>query len=270
MHTQTGEVRQHKPVVYQEVEGIKQPVAGAYAILRKNQVGFQVAQYDTSTPLVIDPILAYSTYLGGSGFDEGNGIAVDSLGNAYATGSTVSTNFPTSNPLQASNGGGFDAFVTKLNTAGSALVYSTYLGGNSDFDQGFGIAVDSLGNAYATGFTASTNFPTSSNPFQGSNGGSGDAFVTKLNAAGSALVYSTYLGGSDFDKGFGIAVDSLGNAYVTGFTLSTNFPTSSNPFQANNGGAADAFVTKLNAAGSALYSTSLGGNSDGNRLRHCR
>jgi hypothetical protein len=205
------------------------------------------------------------TYLGGSGFDSGSGIAVDGAGNAYVTGQASSTNFPTTNPPQASFGGGaFDAFVTKINAAGSALVYSTYLGGSGD-DYGNGIAVDGSGNAYVTGQTSSTNFPTT-NPIQGTYGGSGgsefpgDAFVTKINAAGSALLYSTYLGGSGDDQGNRIAVDGSGNAYVTGWTTSTNFPTA-NPVQANYGGSEDAFVTKINAAGSVLvYSTYLGGN----------
>jgi hypothetical protein len=202
----------------------------------------------------------YSTYLGGSSDDIGGRIAVDGAGNAYVTGSTNSTNFPTTNPLQASNGGGKDTFVTKINAAGLALVYSTYLGGSGD-DAGAGIAVDGAGNAYVTGYTNSTNFPTA-NPLQASNGGgiNGDAFVTKINAAGSALVYSTYLGGSGNDSCASIAVDGSGNAYVTGTTSSPNFPTT-NPLQASyGGGLQDAFVTKINATGSAVvYSTYLGG-----------
>jgi len=205
--------------------------------------------------------LVYSTYLGGSGNDYGYGIAVDSFGNAYVTGYTNSTNFPTASPVQATNGGGsYDVFVAKLNTTGSALVYSTYLGGNGA-DFGFGIAVDSSGNAYVTGQTSSANFPRAS-PLQATNGGgSYDVFVAKLNTTGSALVYSTYLGGNGYDFGYGIAVDSAGNAYVTGYTESSNFPTA-NPLQAAfGGGTVDAFVAKLNAAGSALaYSTYLGGS----------
>jgi hypothetical protein len=207
--------------------------------------------------------MVYSTYLGGSGGESGQGIAVDPSGNAYLTGYTFSTDFPTVKPLQANDRGDFDAFVAKLNAAGSALVYSTYLGGSS-VDYGYGIAVDSFGNAYVTGRTYSTDFPTA-DPLQPSYGGDLDAFVAKLNAAGSALVYSTYLGGSRYDEGNGIAVDFAGNAYVTGLTYSSNFPTA-NAFQPTCGGCgsyADAFVTKLNAAGSALvYSTYLGGGSD--------
>ncbi len=217
-----------------------------------------MAAYDVSRPLIIDPVLTYSTYLGGSSDDVGYAIAVDSVGNAYVTGSTASTNFPTASPIQPASGGGTDAFITKLNTSGSTLAYSTYLGGNSD-DFGYAIAVDSAGNAYVTGYTFSTNFPTA-NPIQPANAlGGFDAFVTKINASGSALVYSTYLGGNGNDIGHGIAVDAAGNTYVTGETDMTTFPTV-NPIQGCSGPLA--FVTKINASGSALvYSTCLGGGS---------
>src|SRR5262249_9410147 len=193
-------------------------------------------------PLTIDPVILYSTYLGGSGYDQGNSIAVDGAGNAYVTGYTYSTNFPTTNPMQGSNAGSVDTFVTKLNSTGSTRVYSTYLGGSGD-DIGNGIAVDGAGNAYVTGYTDSTDFPTTF-PMQGSNAGFVDAFVTKLNNTGSTRLYSTYLGGSGVDQGSGIAVDGTGNAYVTGYTTSANFPTT-NPMQASFGGLVDAFVTKL-------------------------
>jgi len=200
--------------------------------------------------------LAYSTYLGGTGDQAGTGIAVDSAGNAYITGEVCSDNFPTANPLQSSHRGGCDAFITKLSSTGSALVYSTYLGG-SGFEAGRAIAVDVAGNAYVTGETRSTNFPTKV-PQQARNGGGSDAFVVKLNAAGSALIYSTYLGGGSFDQGSGIAVDTNGNAYLTGETESTDFPIT-NPVQDGMGGGVDAFVAKLNATGSFVYSTYLGG-----------
>jgi hypothetical protein len=204
--------------------------------------------------------LVYSTYLGGSDVDQGYGIAVDASGNAYVTGNTESTGFPTQNPLQASLHGYRDAFVTKLNAAGSALVYSSYLGGGSAYDQGNAIAVDASGNAYVTGYTQSTDFPTH-NPVQHPNYGPhdygiGDAFVTKLNAAGSALIYSSYLGGNSGDVGTGIAVDASSNVYVTGYTASDHYFPTQKPLKASNRGGVDAFVTKLNAAGSALvYST---------------
>jgi Bacterial Ig-like domain (group 3)/Beta-propeller repeat len=202
--------------------------------------------------------LVYSTYLGGSGGDYGNGIAVDSSDDAYVAGVTESTNFPTMNPLQPTFGGAIDAFVSKVNSSGSTLVYSTYLGGSGQ-DFGQSIAVDSSGNAYVTGATESTNFPTVS-PLQPANGGSTDAFVAKLNPSGSALLYSTYLGGAGYDSGNGIAVDSSGNAYVNGTTNSANFPTM-NPLQAALAGGGDAFVAEINSIGSALaYSTYLGGS----------
>src|SRR6266404_3675103 len=209
--------------------------------------------------------LVYSTYLGGSGDEFGYGIAVDGAGNAYVTGWTTSTDFPTINPFQPTYGGNSDAFVAKINPAGSALVYSSYLGGSGN-DGGDSIAVDSAGNVYVTGSASSTNFPTVS-PLQPTyGGGNSDAFVAKINATGSALVYSTYLGGSGDDLGLGIAVDSAGNAYVTRSTTSSDFPVTPGAFQMTcNGGSncapyRDAFVSKLNASGSALvYSTYLGG-----------
>jgi hypothetical protein len=261
------EIRWHRPVVYQEKDGARQSVAAHYVISGTNRVGFEVAKYDDRRPLYIDPLI-YSTYLGGSGADYSYGIAVDSSGNAYVTGVTSSTDFPTKDPLQTAKAGGNDVFVTKINAAGSALVYSTYLGGSGD-DVGSAIAVDSSGNAYVTGTTYSTDFPTM-NPLQPANAGGGsDAFVSKINASGSALVYSTYLGGSGSDYGAGIAVDSASNAYVIGTTYSTDFPTTSGAFQTACGDAGclkpDAFVAKINPAGSALvYSTYLGGSgSDG-------
>jgi hypothetical protein len=213
--------------------------------------------------------LVYSTYLGGSYDDAGFSIAVDSAGNAYVTGWTFSTDFPTMNPLQPTYGGygDSDAFVSKINSTGSALVYSTYLGGSYS-DQGNGIAVDGAGNAYVTGSTQSTDFPTMNALQPTYGGGYDDAFVAKINASGSALVYSTYLGGSGADEGYGIAVDSAGNAYVTGITGSANFPTTPGVFQTTCGGNDncahyDAFVAKINPSGSALvYSTYLGGGQE--------
>ena len=279
LHTSQGDIAQHKPAVYQDMGGKRLPVDGRYVLRANDRVGFQVASYDTTRPLIIDPVLSYSTYLGGNGNDIGYAIAVDSAGSAYVTGATTSTNFPgaSASPIQSTWLGSSDVFVTKLNAAGSALVYSTYLGGSGG-DTGYAIAVDSLGNAYATGETDS---PTVAGPgnipfprvgaFQASYAGGGDAFVAKINASGNALVYSTYFGGSGTERGYGIAVDGSFNAYVTGQTSSTqgivpgpnDFPTA-NPFQAQNAslGSFDAFVSKINAAGSALvYSTFLGGNA---------
>jgi hypothetical protein len=212
---------------------------------------------------VINPLgsaYVYSTFLGGSGVDAGDGIAVDSTG-AYVTGATTSSNFPLQSALQLTYGGGTDAFVTKFNPAGSALLYSTYLGG-SGFDVGASIAVDGSNNAYVTGQTNSANFKTV-NPTQAALGGGNDAFVSEINSAGSALIFSTYLGGSaDEDDGgnYGaIAVDSAGaNIYVTGNTASTStdappFPTD-NAVQATNGGGTDAFVVKYTQGTTPTFS----------------
>jgi hypothetical protein len=263
LHVGDGELRLQKPVIYQEVKGSRREVAGTYVLTNAHQVSFRVAPYDASMPLIIDPVLFYSTYLGGSSDDLGNYIAVDVSGNAYVTGFTTSTNFPTtSGTFQPAFGGGCcDGFVTKLNPTGSGLVYSTYLGGSA-YDEGGGIAVDNAGNAYVAGRTASTNFPTTPGAFQAGLSGGFDAFVTKLNPTGSGLVYSTYLGGSAYDDAFGgIVVDAVGNAYVSGNTDSINFPTTLGAFQTTYGGNRDAFVTKLNPLGNGLvYSTYLGGS----------
>jgi hypothetical protein len=205
--------------------------------------------------------LVYSTYLGAGGADLSGAIAIDASGAAHVTGHTFSTDFPTVNAHQTTSGGDQDVFAIKLSGAGDNLVYSTYLGGNS-WDWGLGVAVDTSGAAYITGYTASTNFPTV-NACQSTGGGyyNSDAFVTKLCGEGDSLVYSTYLGGSDsHDGGEGIAVDASGAAYVTGYTFSGSFPTL-NAYQSTLSGGEDAFVTKLSAAGDSLvYSTYLGGS----------
>jgi uncharacterized protein (TIGR03437 family) len=203
--------------------------------------------------------LVYSTYLGGDGEEYGNGIAIDSAGNAYVTGFTSARDFPLANALQSTFGGGFiDAFVAKLNSAGSSLAYSTYLGGSRD-DGGLGIATDSTSNAYLSGSTNSTNYPLEK-PLQAANGGNSDVVVTKINPTGSALVYSTYFGGSQDEFGRGIAVDTEGFAYVTGDTSSSDFPTSSPAQPTFGGGNFDAFVMRLGPTGNGpLYSTYLGG-----------
>jgi hypothetical protein len=278
LHTPGGDLRQHKPVIYQEIDGVRREIEGGYIRKGAKRVGFEVAAYDSGRPLVVDPALAYSTYLGGNSLDFGQGIAVDAAGNAYVAGITYSSDFPTTTgAFQPTVIGHPHAFVTKLDRTGSGLIYSTYLGGTR-FDLGQGIAVDAAGNAYVTGYTDSTDFPTTAGAFQTTHGGitdNWDVFLTKLNPTGSALVYSTYLGGSDNDQGNGIAVDAAGNAYVTGWTNSLDFKTTLGAFQPIFGGlpaiglsvtpireigGPDAFVTKFNPTGSALvYSTYLGG-----------
>jgi hypothetical protein len=259
--TEAGEVHLQKPLIYQEGSGARREISGEYVLRSACEVTIKLGTYDSTKALVIDPVLAYSTYLGGSYGDTANGIAVDPSGNAYVTGDTASSNFPTTpGAFQTSLSGYSNAFITKLNPAGSALLYSTYLGGSGNA-YGAGIAVDALGNAYVTGGTGSSNFPTTSGAFQTSLVGSSAAFVTKLNPAGSELVYSTYLGGSGNTYGQGIAVDASGNAYVTGPTNSSNFPTTSGAFQKSLAGHVNDFVSKLNPSGSALvYSTYLGGS----------
>jgi hypothetical protein len=270
LETPRGSIAQHKPVIYQIIDGQRVTVAGGY-VVSATHVTFQVASYDTTQPLVIDPVLTYATYLGGSGNDIGRAIALDGAGNAYVTGETSSTNFPGAgtSAIQSTSHGSYDVFVAKLNAAGTALLYSTYLGGSGG-DFGYAIAVDSVGNVYVTGDTSSPTAAGPGNiPFPVVGGVQalyrlgGDAFITKINASGNALLYSTYLGGSGTERGYGIAVDGSGNAYVTGQTNSVNgpgdFPTAS-PFQPQNGGSVDAFVTKITAAGDGLvYSTYLGG-----------
>jgi hypothetical protein len=314
-----------KPKVYQEVNGVRKPVEGRYRVEGRSVV-FQLGAYDRGRRLVIDPVLAYSTffggsstdfgravavdahgnvyvagytgsadlpvtpgaygtvfrggtidgflakydasgaliyttYLGGSGFDTIAGLAVDGLGNAYVTGSTQSVDFPvTSGAYSTSSCGGSDAFVTALNAQGNALLYSTYLGGTS-LDQGTAIAVNANGEAFVAGTTDSADFPVTPHSYRTSYSGGYDVFVTHLNAAGTALVYSTYLGGSNFDEALGLALDGAGNAYVTGGTISTDFPVTVGAAQSSNSGLYDAFVTALDASGrGALYSTYLGGS----------
>jgi hypothetical protein len=256
--TNWGEVIEQRPVIYQIDNSSRVTVAGEYSLKGANSFGFELSGYNPALPLVIDPVLSYSTYLGGSFHDYGRAIAVDGLGNAYITGSTYSTDFPTEGAYQRTYHGLDDAFVTKLSSSGNGLVYSTYLGG-SHGDDGRAIAVDGSGSAYITGGTYSADFPTEGE-FQ-SDQGSADVFVTKLSSSGNSLVYSTYLGGSTFDYGMAIAVNGLGNACITGQTNSTDFPNKA-AYQGTCNGADDAFVTKLNSSGSGLvYSTYIGGNA---------
>jgi hypothetical protein len=261
LRTDAGEIRQNRPVVYQQIGDARRIIPASYLITAKKQIAFQVANYDRGKPLIIDPTLAFSTFLGGGGMDRGDGIAVDSAGNAYITGGTLSANFPvTPGAFQTGNASPFDsdAFVTKLNATGTALIYSTYFGGNNR-DLGNDIALDGAGNAYVTGQTASSDLPTTPGAFRTTPVGTDefDAFAMKLNATGTALVYSTYLGPV---IGSGIATDSAGNAYITG-QANGDYPTTPGAFQTVFGGNSDAFVTKLNATGTALvYSTFLGGS----------
>jgi hypothetical protein len=271
IHTALGSISDTRPVTYQVIDGRRVPVPSRF-VLRgqgrsKATYGFVVGNYDQRDVLVIDPGLVYSTYLGGTGDDEGHAIAVDSCGEAFVAGDTYSTDFPTTaGVFDKSYKGSEDVFVTKLNASGSALVYSTYLGGTADEPYwSASIAVDSDGDAYVAGTTYSPDFPVSPGAYQTTLKGASDAFVTKFNHDGSGLVYSTYLGGTSFDAAYygdAIAVDSKGQAYLTGFTESADFPVTSGVYQPSLKGPENAFVTKLNSTGTGLvYSTYLGGSS---------
>jgi hypothetical protein len=262
------EIRWRKPMVYQERNGGRQVVAANYVVTSNRRVGFEIGRYDPSRTLYIDPLI-YSTYLGGSSYDRGRAIAVDGAGNAYVTGSTLSADFPvTSGAFQTTPSAALGIFVTKFNLTGSALVYSTYLGESATStgarDVPTDIAVDGSGNAYVTGTTDSTEFPTTAGAFQtvcGCDNTFGDGFMTKLNPTGSALLYSSYLGGSSFEFSEAIAVDDAGSAYVTGATNSIDFPVTPGAFQTSSRRGLKGFVTKFNSTGSALvYSTYLAGS----------
>jgi hypothetical protein len=278
--TANGALAFRKPLAYQLVDGQRHPIAGNFALVGRDGVRFQVGRYDRTKPLVIDPVLEYSTFLSGSGNANyallgaaGNAVAVDSEGNAYVTGSVYSTNFPVTEGAFETTDPGAEyqtptAFVTKLNATGTALVYSTYLGGSGG-DYGSAIAVDAAGGAYVAGQTGSTNFPVTTGALQTTNKGAAKGtitgFVAKLNPSGTNLIYSTYLGGSTYDGANAIAVDAAGEAYVVGQTSSSDFPVTQGAYQTTNKAApaqtSNAFVAKLNSAGTALmYATYLGGS----------
>ncbi len=279
IHTPAGIVKQNKPFSYQETDGVKQEIESGFILSEPSAVAdgsnrqtvkFALGSYDRTKPLTIDPTvnlsrLAYSTLLGGAGSETGRSIAVDSSGNAYITGQTLSPEYPTtSGTYDTTHNESTDVFVSKLNAAGSGLIYSTFIGGNNS-DGGTSIAIDAAGNAYLTGVTG-TDYPTTAGAFDTTSNGGNDVFLTKLNAAGSGLIYSTYIGGSGNDVSTGITIDSTGNAYLTGYTDDTgspitDYPTTGGAFDTTHNGDIDVFATKLNAGGSALiYSTYIGGS----------
>jgi len=277
MNAGREEVRFHKPLAYQAANADssaseKNLVAASYVVDARNRVTFQLGSYDRSKSLVIDPALSYSTYLGGSADDFATSLAVDAGGSVYITGYTSSANFPVSSgALQTTCKGGCsgtsDAFLTKLDPTGTSIVYSTYLGGSGN-DYSNSVALDAFGNAYLAGQTLSSDFPVTAGALQSTCGAGncagGDAFVAELNSTGSALIYSTYFGGSSVDQANSIVLDSSNNAFITGYTQSTDFPVTLGAFQSSCSCSThpDAYVAELNSTGSALvYSTYLGGST---------
>ncbi len=276
VETKWGTVTEKAPLIYQMVGQTKVLVKGTYAVSGENTFGFVLGpEYDRALAVVIDPVVSYSSYLGGSGTDVGTGIAVDGMGSAYVVGYTTSANFPILNAADGTMDGWEDAFVTKLSPSGTSVVYSTFIGGNATMfgtggqDWGYAIAVSGSGNAYITGVTLSPNFPTA-NAFDPTlSGGGDDVFITNISPAGNSLVFSTHLGNDPVLGGFGggeghaIAVDGNGNCYVTGWCNGNDFPTTVGAYDRIKTGPFDAFVTKFSASGSMVYSTYLGGDEGG-------
>lgn len=293
LHIPDGDAELQKPVIYQMVGEERREVAGKYVLVAGNRVTFAVAKYDHSLPLVIDPVLSpllsYATYLGGTGDESGNGIAVDANGDAFIGGLTTSTDFPSTVPSTqiptsstVTTPGNFCGFVAELNPAGTDLLYSSYLCGSSGVDHVIGVALDSTGKLYAVGFTTSTDFPTTTNaliqsPITNPNG---TGFITKIDptvGGAASLLYSSYVGGTNGDMANAVAADASGNAYIGGLTFSNpgapgsgGFPVM-NAFQATPSNTfGTAFLTRIDTTqtGNAglIYSTYFGGNGMNNNL----
>lgn len=262
LHTAAGDLRHERPYVYQMRDGRPQAVAGAFALLNDGVVGFRIGKYDESSPLIIDPKFLYATYFGGAGNngDIGIDLKVDALGTTYVTGYTSSMDFFATNLSSSSAGGNLDAYVMKVNAAGTTVLSAMYFGGAGD-DEGHRIALDDLGNIYITGFTSSADFPIV-NGFQVKLAGRKDAYIAKINNAVTQILFSSYIGGSLDDQPFGLSVDSAHNIYIAGETLSNNFPLVKPVDNRFAGGLADGFVAKLAPDGTLIYSTYLGGKGN--------
>ena len=280
LETGVGSIRQLRPVVYQKTDDGRTEIAASYALTRGDNefhVSFNIADYDQSKELIIDPILAYGSYLGGNAFDEGRSIAADAAGNAYIVGTSASLNFPTTpgtiktaNPPSTNNVQWYDAFVTKMNPTGTALVWSTYYGGRNGSETGTGVAVDPNGNVIVSGTTMSNDLPVV-NAYQPTFGGTDDAFAVKLNSTGSAIIYSTYLGGNNTDTGGRIALNrTTGDAVFAGSASSGNFPTTPGAYKPqlcnNTPGSCNgifysgSYMVRLSANGNIVYSTLFDAN----------
>jgi predicted MPP superfamily phosphohydrolase len=266
VETRFGVISENTPLVYQKIGGVTHEIQGRYVLRSSNVFGFMIEGYDPLIPLVIDPAIVYSTFLGGTGDDHGYNIAVDANGSAYISGITDSSDFPTTpGAYDTTFNGRLDIFVTKLSPSGKTLVYSTFIGG-ADLDFTYNIAVDTHGSAYITGGTVSSDFPTTPGAYDTTFNNDEDGFVTKLSPSGNTLVYSTFLGGGsdkrDIEAGEGIVVDVDGFAYISGTTDSSDFPTTPGAYDTALNGITDGFVTKLSPSGNTLvYSTYLGGYS---------
>jgi hypothetical protein len=243
------------------------PVESSYRLLDETTVGFEIGEYDVARPLVIDPVLLYSTYLGGPASDTGEGIATDAAGNAYLVGATQSTSFPTTpGAYQPACAGAAcaDGFIAKLDPSG-ALVFSTFIGG-SDGDGIHNVEVHpTTGDIHFVGTTTSSDFPVSAGAYQGTYAGFGDAIVGTLDASGSTLISATYLGGSSSEGTVDIAIDAAGNAYITGQTVSCDLPTTAGAFQPTDPfcGLFDAFVAKIDPSATAAFYVTYLGADDG-------
>ncbi len=252
-----NQVRLHEPRAYQADAGQEREVPVRYQI-DGDEISFALGQYDHRQKLIIDPVLTYSTFLGGTGGETAFGVALDASGDVFVTGITASTNFPfSSGAFQTAYVGDGDVFVTEFNPSGSGLVFSTFLGGTGS-DTPSHILLDPTGDIYLVGSTTSSNFPTTAGVMQPTYSGNQDAFLTEMKPDGSALIYSTYIGGTGTDFGNAVALDSAGNAYVAGATNSTDIQTR-NALQLGNVGQYDAFVTEVSPTGTLLYATYLGG-----------